>query len=142
MALREFYSWIIISYNMEDEIIKAAMEILQPVLESAMILAGHYTKACGRSTMTSLDVKYSMRYAARNLVGKHVGSLFPEDDEDEESEDEEEIETVDEDDEPFTRYSGEESLMNDINYAHDTWETWIPTSPVERMLKDSIDNTY
>ena len=96
MASREFYLWIIISYNMEDEIIKAAMDILQPVLESAMILAGHYTKACGRSTMTSLDVKYTMRYAARNLVGKHIGSLFPED-EDEDSESESEIETVEED---------------------------------------------
>jgi len=125
---------------MEDDIINSAIEIIQPVMESAIILAGQYVKACGRSTLTGEDIRYAMRYSARNLVGKHIGTLFPEESESES--DDSEIETVDEEDEPFIRYSGYDKLMNDINQANDTWDSWIPVSPIERMLKDSIDKTY
>jgi hypothetical protein len=131
---------------MENQIIQAATEIIQPVMESAIIVAGHYSKACGRNTITSQDVQYALKYSARNLVGKHVGTLFPEDEEEGESsggdEDDDSIEEVDEDEEPFVRYSGEDSLMKDIHIAVDTWESWIPVSPIEIMLKDSLDKTY
>jgi len=128
---------------MDENFIKVCMEILQPVIESGMILAGHYTKGCGRSTLTAEDVRYALRYAVRNMVGKHIGTLFPEDENDEESDSEEsDIECVDEDEEPFTRYSGDDQILNDINQANDTWDSWIPESPIESMLKDSIDKTY
>ena len=137
---------------MENQIIQAATEIIQPVMESAIIVAGHYTKTCGRNTITSQDVQYALKYSARNLVGKHVGTLFPEDEDEEEDEsgDEDEsgsgeddsMEEVDEEEEPFVRYSGEDSLMKDIHNAVDTWESWIPVSPIEIMLKDSVDKTY
>ena len=125
-----------------DDIIRAATDIIQPVMEGGMILAGQYVKACNRSTITAMDVQYAMRYASRNYVGKHIGTLFPEDEDDSEEDTDDEIETVDEDDEPFTRYSGDDQLMNDINSANDTWNTWLPESPMERMLKDSIDRAY
>ena len=131
--------------DIEQQIIKTATDIIQPVVESAMILAGHYCKACGRNTLTGEDLKYAMKYCARNFVGKQIGTLFPED-EDEDSESgsdtDDSIEVVDEEDEPFTRYSGDESLMNDINQASDTWNEWIPSSPMESMLKDSINTSY
>ena len=129
--------------DIEQQIIKTATDIIQPVMESAMILAGHYCKACERSTLTGEDMKYCMKYAARNLVGKQIGTLFPEDeDEDEDSESDDSIEVVDEEDEPFTRYTGDDKLMNDINQASDTWNDWIPSSPMESMLKDSINTSY
>ena len=133
------------SNDIEQQIIKTATDIIQPVVESAMILAGHYCKACGRSILTGEDMQYAMKYSARNLVGKQIGTLFPEDDEsddDESEEDDSSIEVVDEEDEPFTRYVGDDKLMNDINQASDTWDDWIPSSPMESMLKDSINTTY
>jgi hypothetical protein len=131
---------------MEAEFISSATGLLQPILESSMIIAGHYVKACNRKTITSVDVQYAMKYAARNLVGKHVGTLFPEDEDDEEDDDEdtddESVEEVDEDEEPFVKYSGEDKILNDINEAADTWDTWTPTNLIETMLKDSIDKVY
>ena len=127
--------------DLENQIISAATDIIQPVIEGAMILAGQYCKACGRNTLTGQDVQYAMKYAAQNFVGKQIGTLFPEDEDEEEDESDSE-ELVDEEDEPFTRYSGDDKLMNDINQANDTWDQWIPTNPTERMLKDSVDKTY
>ena len=123
---------------MEDQYIQSAIDVLTPVMESAMILAGDYSKMCGRSTLTGEDLKYALRYSARYLVGKHVGSMFPDIYNDSDS-DESELSLADEDDEPFTRYSGDDETMNAINEAHDTWDQWTPESPAERMLKDAID---
>ena len=128
--------------DIEEQIIKTATDIIQPVVESAMILAGYYCKACGRSTLTGEDMKYGMKYAARNLIGKQLGTLFPEDEDESGSDSDDSIEVVDEEDEPFTRYTGDDSLMNDINQASDTWSEWIPSSPMESMLKDSINTSY
>ncbi len=130
---------------MEDDIIKSATEIIQPVFESAMILAGHYVKESGRNTITSQDVQYALKYCSRNLVGKHIGTLFPEDedsDDDSDSVSDGSITEVDEDESPFSRYSGDDKLMNEINEAVDTWDEWVPESPIEIMLKDSVDKTY
>lgn len=125
---------------MEEQIIQASIDILLPVMESAQVLAGEYCKACDRKTVTGEDLKYTMRYAAMNITGRQTGTLFPEiyGDSDEDCE----IEVVDEDDEPFTRYSGDDQLMNDINRAHDTWVSWVPNSPAEQLLKSSIDKVH
>lgn len=125
---------------MEDDIIKTATDIIQPVFETAIVLAGHYVKACGRTTITGQDVQYALKYCSRNIVGHNIGTLFP-DESDSESESDE-VDEVDEDEEPFTRYTGDVQIMNDINQAVDTWDQWVPASPVERMLKDSVDKTY
>ena len=128
---------------MEAEFISSATGLLQPILESSMIIAGHYVKACNRKTITSVDLQYAMKYAARNLVGKHIGTLFPEDESESESEsDEDSIEEVDEDEEPFVKYTGDDKILNDVNEAADTWDTWTPTNLIETMLKDSIDKVY
>ena len=76
---------------MESEIIKTALDLLTPVLESSIIVAGAYVKLCGRSTITGEDTQYGMKYAARNVVGKHVGTMFPEL-QDSDSDDEDSIE--------------------------------------------------
>jgi hypothetical protein len=118
---------------MED----AAFDILIPVMEAATILGSHYAKACGRDTITGMDIAYGLMYAARNVTGKQIGSLFPEI-YDSGSDDEEAIE-VDEDEEPFTRYEGTEELYVNMNTCADTWDSWEPTSPVEAILKSAVD---
>jgi hypothetical protein len=124
---------------MEQQLTQSAYDIILPVIEKSAILAAEYTKACGRSTLTAEDLKYATMYCAMNQVGVHIGSVMSDSDSDSDSESDCELETVDEDDEPFTRYSGQDQLMNNINQCHDTWSTWEPTNPAEKMLKNAID---
>ena len=123
---------------MDDQVVSTAIDIVTPVAEGAVVLAAEYAKACGRKTMTGEDMKYALKYCARNMVGKHIGTLFPEDSD---SDSDSDIEIVDDDDEPFIRYTGEDTLMNDVNRAVDTWDLWVPSSPIEYMLRDSINNS-
>ena len=111
-----------------------------PVLESATVLAAHYAKACGRDTVTAQDMHLGLMYAARNVAGKQVGSLFPEIyDDDDEEEEEDELEEVDEDEEPFTRYTGDEELYVKMNECFDTWDEWTPETPLEQTLKNAVE---
>ena len=126
---------------MEEQIIKSATDIIQPVFESAIVLAGQYTKACGRNIITGEDVQYALKYCSIHFVGKHIGTLFPEDSE-YESESETTSSDEEEEEDSFVRYSGDDQLMNEINQAVDSWDDWIPGCPIECMLKDSVDKTY
>jgi histone H3/H4 len=113
---------------------EAATEIFIPVLEAAIVLASNYATKCGRSTVTSQDLQYGFRFAARNVLGNQIGSLYPEiyDEEEEEEEDEE-------DDEEFTRYIGDDEMCLKMNACFDTWEEWVPETPVEKAIKKSVD---
>jgi len=115
---------------------EAAMNIFIPVYESAVILAAHYAKACGRSTVTATDIQYGFRFAARNVTGKQLGTLFPELND---SDSDEEMEEMEEDDEPFTRYEGSDEQLLKVNECYDTWAEWEPETPAEKSLKKSID---
>jgi hypothetical protein len=115
-------------------------DLFMPVLESATVLAAHYAKACGRDTVTGQDMHIGLMYAARNVAGKQVGSLFPEIyDDDDEEEEEDELEEVDEDEEPFTRYTGDEELYVKMNECFDTWDEWTPETPLEQTLKNAVE---
>jgi hypothetical protein len=124
---------------MEEQIINTSIDILLPVMESAMILAAEYSKACNRTIMTGADLQYALRYCAINITGRQVGSLFPEIYEKESDSDDEEIEIIEENEDDFTRYSGDNELYNKVNDAFDNWDSWIPSSPIEDMLKKAVD---
>ena len=121
-------------------------DILLPIIEKDSLLAMDYAKGCGRNTLTAMDLQYAMKYCTMYEVGVNIGSILTdsESDSDSESESEFEIETVDEDDEPFTRYTGDDNEMFiKMNECFDTWESWEPTNPAETLLKDAIDkNMY
>mgnify|MGYP000429196430 CR=1 FL=1 len=116
------------------------MELLKPVLETSVIVASHYCKACGRNTVTAEDMKMGMRFAARRVPGVENESLFPEIYEDSTDSDESDIELVDEDEEPFTRYEGDDPNILLINEMSDTWAEWEPELPIQVLLKMSIDS--
>jgi hypothetical protein len=117
---------------------QTAIDVFLPVMESSVVFAAHYAKACGRDCVTSQDICYGMMYAARNIVGKQIGSLFPEvytqEDSDEEDEEDEEAE------ENWTRYDGadNEHALN-MNTCADSWDAWDPESPAERALKNAVN---
>ena len=125
---------------MEDQIMDSAVNIILPVMESAMVLAAEYSKACNRTFVTSMDMKYALRYCAINVTGRQVGSLFPEIYEKEsDSDEDDDLEIVEETEDDFTRYEGENELYNRVNEAYDAWDEWEPHSPVEKMLKDAVN---
>jgi hypothetical protein len=121
---------------------QSAIDIFLPVMESSVVLAAHYAKACGRDCVTSQDMCYGMMYAARNITGKQIGSMFPEvydseDDSGEEGsqpEDDEEVEAA------WSRYDGtdNEHAMN-LNACADSWDAWEPETPAERALKNAVN---
>ena len=123
------------------------MDIFLPVMESAVILAAHYCKAAGRDCVQGEDVRIGLMFAARNVAGKHLGTLYPEA-YDEESDSDGESgswETVSEDGESpadvWTKYEGtEDDMARKMNECAETWDAWEPDTPAERALKNAVDN--
>jgi hypothetical protein len=114
-----------------------AISVFLPVMESSVIFAAHYAQACGRDCVTPQDICYGMMYAARNITGKQIGSLFPEvyqeDSDEEEAEEEEEAEAG------WTRYDGTDEQALQMNASADSWDAWEPDSPAERALKNAVN---
>ena len=126
---------------MENEIINSSFSILNPVMESTIVMAGYYTKACSRTILTGTDFEYAMKYCALKVTGKIQDTIFPDEDF-EDGEDTDEVITVDEREEPFTRYEGDDKICNEINEVYDTWTEWEPLSPAECMLYDAINSQF
>jgi hypothetical protein len=116
---------------------QSAVDIFLPVFESSVVLAAHYAKATGRDTVTAQDVCYGLMYAARTVMGRQFGSLFPEvyeSDSDEEDEEEESEEPE------WIRYEGTDNEHAvKMNECADTWDAWEPESPAERALKKAVN---
>lgn len=122
----------------EERQLEAIGDILLPVLEKSMILAGKYCNACGRDVVLPQDVEYAAKYCVMHTVGQDVGISIMDEDEDEDEE--EDIEEVDQEECPaFVPYTGGDPMMNAVNEAQTAWTTWEPTNPIEIMLKNAID---
>ena len=132
---------------------QSAIELFLPVMESATVLAAHYSQACGRDCVVAKDMRYGMMYAARNVAGRHVGSLYPEVYNDsgtesegealsDEGEDYEEDEEDEEEDDPeWTEYEGtEDDMATKMNECARTWADWVPANPTEAALKSAVDS--
>lgn len=124
---------------MEEQIIEASLEIFKPVMEAATILAAHYAEACARDTVLAKDMQLGLMFAARNVTGKQVGSLYPEIYESD-SESDASWETVSDAELVWEEYSGtEDEQALRMNECASTWDAWEPETPVERALKAAID---
>ena len=124
---------------MEEKIIQASIDVVTPVVESAFVLGGEYAKKSGRNILTGTDLEYALKFCARNVTGKHVGTLFPEIQDGDSDTDESDSESESEEP-PFTRYSGDDETLNKVNECYDTWNDWVPLNPTEQMSKKSIDS--
>lgn len=118
---------------------RAAIDLFLPVMESAVVIASHYAKGCGRDTVLAQDVRLGLMFAARNVMGKQIGSLFPEIYEEGESESDEEESDGDEEEPEWTRYEGTDEMLLKVNECADSWEAWEPESPAERALKNAVE---
>jgi hypothetical protein len=117
----------------------AAIDIFLPVMESAMVLAGHYAKACGRDVVLAEDVRIGLMFSVRNVTGRQLGSLFPEVYEEDSDSGSDDANTISDEDYEWTRYNGPDDLPNRMNACMDTWDEWEPESPAERALKNAVD---
>ena len=119
------------------------MEIFLPVMESATVLAAHYAKACGRDIVLAQDMNIGLMYAARNVTGKQIGTLFPEIYEESDTEsDSESWETVSDDEIVWARYDGaDDEMAIKMNECADTWDSWEPESPAEGAIKNAVEKT-
>ena len=126
--------------QMAEEYIKSMTDIMLPVMEQAMLLAGEYCKACGRDVILPEDIEYAMKYCAMYTVGQQIGTMFPEIYEDEDMEDEDMEDVPPEDCPPFVEYTGEDTRFIQMNEAVERWESWVPQSPIEQMLKNAINS--
>jgi hypothetical protein len=134
----------------------AALDIFLPVMESAVVLAAHYCKAAGRDCVQGEDMRIGLMFAARNVAGKHLGTLYPELYEEDESgsdsdsgsgswetvsgegEDEEADESHGDSD--WCPYTGtEDEMARKMNECAETWDEWEPETPAERALKNAVD---
>jgi hypothetical protein len=120
----------------------AAMDLFLPVMESATVLAANYAQACKRDVVTGQDMRMGLMYAARNVTGKQIGTLFPEvynsDEDEEDEEDEEDWEEIEGD---WSRYEGTANEMAvAMNECADTWASWVPETPAELAIKNAVDN--
>jgi hypothetical protein len=116
-------------------------DVFLPVLESAMVIAAHYAKACGRDCVLAQDVCLGLKFAARHVVGKQVGSFFPEIYQESESESgSEDSGSESEPEEPtWSRYDGPDEKLRLVNECADTWDAWEPETPAERIIKGAVE---
>ena len=59
---------------------------------------------------------------------------------DEHSDEDYEPSDEEEEEEPFTRYEGDDPQLVLVNEMNDTWDEWEPDTPMQIMLKMAIDN--
>ena len=127
--------------DVAERYISTMVDIFLPVLEQSMVIAGHYSKGCERDVLLPEDVEYATKYCAMRKVGQTLGSTMPEIYEGDSDDSGSEIEEVPVEECPeFVRYSGDDPFLNEINLAYDMWDTWVPQSPAEEMLKNAVDS--
>ena len=119
---------------------EAFYNILNPVLEKSILIASHYAKQCGRDVLLNEDWVVAMKYCAMREVGKHLGSVLPDDENDDDDGEEEELELVEDTDIEWTPYEGDDDPQCvAVNQAVDAWATWEPTNPIETLLKSAVE---
>ena len=127
--------------DVAERYISTMVDIFLPVLEQSMVIAGHYSKGCERDVLLPEDVEYATKYCAMRKVGQTLGSTMPEIYEGDSDDSGSEIEEVPVEECPeFVRYSGDDPFLNEINLAYDMWDTWVPQSPADEMLKNAVDS--
>ena len=131
----------------EEQIIEAAVNAIQPVLETAVVVAAEYCKATGRSIVTALDMEYGMKWSAMKMVGRVYGSILPEgsdDDSDDEGWETDDDMVVQESemgfDDEFREYDGDDERYLEVNQAVREWADWEPETELEMMLKNAVNS--
>ena len=144
--------------NLTDEQEKNILSMITMFSSNAVINASKYVKLCNRNGITSQDMKnglifevfeFTKRENFKDELEKTKKEYYDDDASDNEWEDVDENEQnilSDEELNPYSRLSldsVDESDKDFITKYHnyiDSWETWIPSNSIEKIMRDAINN--
>ena len=136
--------------------------LLSLFISNAITTASKYVTHCGRNGVSKLDIQYALKYEVFEFLNRstmlddikqatedynqYIESLDSSDEE-EESDELDGIIIPDEEVDEFKRI--EPSLVDDDNKEfienlhkhYDNWDSWVPDTPLNKILKNAIDKT-
>lgn len=143
--------------------------LLRVFMKDAIVVAGRYTCAQGRRSVSGTDMQRALKYCARTFFQRDDNDLADvvrceqeemrnesTDDEAESTDDEEatdaDVESTEESDEEDTEVENEETyngvpepsdvqLASNVDTVVQHWDEWHPDDPVHALIKRAIDNT-
>ena len=151
--------------NESTEHTNTVIALMRVFMKDAIVVAGRYTCAQGRNSVSGVDMQRALKYCARTFFQRDDTDLADvvrreqeemqnestgEDDEstDGEGETDEDAESTDDSDgdgEEDT-YTGvpepsDVQLARNVDTVVQHWEAWQPDDPVHALIKRAIDNT-
>lgn len=142
--------------------------LMRVFMKDAIVVAGRYTCAQGRNSVSGTDMQRALKYCARTFFQRDDADLADvvrreheemqneSTDEDEESTDDEEatdeeVESTEEseegeDEEHEETHTGvpepsDVQLARNVDTVVQHWDAWNPEDPVHALIKRAIDNT-
>lgn len=133
--------------------------LMRVFMKDAIVVAGRYTCAQGRNSVSGVDMQRALKYCARTFFQRDDNDLAnvvrrEQEEMQNESTDEEE-ESTDEDAESAVESEGEGEedtytgvpdpsdvqLARNVDTVVQHWDAWTPEDPVYALIKRAIDNT-
>jgi len=133
--------------------------LMRVFMKDAIVVAGRYTCAQGRNSVSGADMQRTLKYCARTFFQRDDNDLADvvrreqeemqneSTDEEEESEDDDDDATDEEDEgEEDETYTGvpepsDVQLARNVDTVVQHWDAWHPEDPVHVLIKRAIDNT-
>ena len=134
--------------------------LLSMFITNAIGNASKYVKMCGRNGVTKTDIAYGLKYEVFEFIKRkdimdeftkekeEYQELYKGDydseEEDEESDDDSMI-VPDDEVEEFKRIPGDKinednkDFVEKMHSYYDTWDNWVPDTPLNTILKNAID---
>jgi len=123
--------------TIDDTIIQTGNELLNRLMVYAIKNACTYAKSAGRNNMSGQDIIIALQYEAHEFPYRNCN--FESESEDESTDSSDEAESADENDDIFTVSTSNDELIQKMNYYNETWEMWIPETPIQITLKNAVN---
>lgn len=136
--------------------VDTVIALMRVFMKDAILVAGRYTCAHERNSVTGEDMQRALKYCARTFFQRDDNDLAEvvrreqeamlEEETDEEGTDEEE-ETEETETEEGEKYTGATPDESDLQLARNVdtvvahWDKWNPEDPVHVLIKRAIDST-
>jgi hypothetical protein len=138
--------------------------LMRVFMKDAIVVAGRYTCAQGRNSVSGADMQRALKYCARTFFQRDDNDLADvvrreqeemqnestdeeeEGTDDEEATDEDVESTDDTEEEEGETYTGvpepsDVQLARNVDTVVQYWDVWQPDDPVHALIKRAIDNT-
>lgn len=150
--------------SLTNEDIENIEILLSLFISNAISTASKYVTHCGRNGVSKLDIQYALKYEVFEFLNRstmlddikqatedyhqYIESLDNSEEDDEEQEDElNNIIIPDDKIDEFKRIDisliddNNKDFIDKIHKHYDNWDSWIPDTPLNKILKNAIDKT-